>query len=342
MISLSRTDVWNLRLLQTTWIDFWIFSHGGDFRLTEQGFGRRRGTEGDARRDTRSGQGQGVTGDADGGADGPEQATRLILTPTIGATTMPTTTPVYNRVPRVTADFWLIKLMAVTMGETAADYLAVNLGLGLTMTSVLMAVVLVAALVWQFRQKRYLPAPYWLAVVLISIVGTLITDNLVDAFGVPLIVTAAVFAVALAVTFLLWFRSEKTLSIHSIFTTRREAFYWLAILFTFALGTAAGDLVAEKFALGYAATGVLFGMIIVSLSIGYFFLRLDGILGFWLIYILTRPLGASFGDLLSQSRQYGGLGLGTVITSGIFLAVIVAVVAYMTVRHEGEEMATDA
>jgi uncharacterized membrane-anchored protein len=185
-------------------------------------------------------------------------------------------------------------------------------------------------------------APYWLAVVLISIVGTLITDNLVDAFGVPLIVTAAVFAVALAVTFLLWFRSEKTLSIHSIFTTRREAFYWLAILFTFALGTAAGDLVAEKFALGYAATGVLFGMIIVSLSIGYFFLRLDGILGFWLIYILTRPLGASFGDLLSQSRQYGGLGLGTVITSGIFLAVIVAVVAYMTVRHEGEEMATDA
>ena len=246
--------------------------------------------------------------------------------------------PVYNRVPRVTADFWLIKLMAVTMGETAADYLSVQLGLGLATTSVLMTVVLVAALIWQFAQRRYVPAPYWLAVVLISIVGTLITDNLVDNLHVPLQVTTVLFATALAVTFLLWFRSERTLSIHSIYTTRREAFYWLAILFTFALGTAAGDLVAEQFALGYFATGILFGMIIASLSVGYFFLGLDGILGFWLVYILTRPLGASFGDLLSQPSQYGGVGLGTIITSAIFLIVIVAVVIFMSVRHEGEEL----
>ena len=224
-------------------------------------------------------------------------------------------TPIYNRVPRVTPEFWLIKLMAVTMGETAADYLSVQMGLGLTATSLLMGAVLIAALGWQFRQKRYIPAPYWLAVVLISIVGTLITDNLVDNFHVPLQATTAVFAVALAVTFTLWFRSEKTLSIHSIYTTRREAFYWLAILFTFALGTAAGDLVAEQFALGYLATGILFGMIIVSLTIGYFFLGLDGILAFWFVYILTRPLGASFGDLLSQPTQYGGVGLGTIMTS---------------------------
>ena len=208
--------------------------------------------------------------------------------------------PVYNRVPRVTVDFWLIKLMAVTMGETAADYLSVQLGLGLTLTSLLMTAVLIAALVWQFAQKRYVPAPYWLAVVLISVVGTLITDNLVDNLHVPLQVTTAVFAVLLAITFAVWYRAERTLSIHSIFTTRREAFYWLAILFTFALGTAAGDLVAEQFALGYLATGILFGMIIASLAIGYFFLGLDSILGFWLVYILTRPLGASFGDLLSQ------------------------------------------
>ena len=247
-------------------------------------------------------------------------------------------TPVYNRVPKVTPDFWLVKLMAVTMGETAADYINVQLGLGLMLTSIIMTVVLIAALVWQFGQKRYIPAPYWLAVVLISVVGTLITDNLVDNLHVPLLVTTTGFAIALAVTFALWFTIERTLSIHTIFTTRRESFYWLAILFTFALGTAAGDLVAEKFALGYLATGILFGMIIVSLTIGYFFLRLDPILGFWLVYILTRPLGASFGDLLSQPHQYGGLGLGTIITSALFLGAIVLIVIVMTLRHEGEEI----
>jgi uncharacterized membrane-anchored protein len=250
---------------------------------------------------------------------------------------------VYNRVPRVTVDFWLIKLMAVTMGETAADYLSVQLGLGLAMTSVLMSVVLVIALIWQFAQKRYAPAPYWLAVVLISVVGTLITDNLVDNLHVPLQVTTAVFAVLLAITFAAWYRAERTLSIHSIFTTRRETFYWLAILFTFALGTAAGDLVAEQFALGYLATGILFGMIIGSLAVGYFFLGLNSILGFWLVYILTRPLGASFGDLLSQPRQYGGLGLGTVITSFVFLGAIIAIVAYMTAANRGgEQVAGDS
>lgn len=245
-------------------------------------------------------------------------------------------TKVYNRVPSVTADFWLIKLMAVTMGETAADYLNVQMGLGLTATSLIMSAILLGALAWQFAQKRYVPAAYWLSVVLISIVGTLITDNLVDNFHVPLLTTTIAFSIALALTFLLWFRAERTLSIHSIFTNRREAFYWLAILFTFALGTAAGDLVAEQFALGYMATGVLFGMIILSLSIGYFFLGLDPILGFWLVYILTRPLGASFGDLMSQPAQYGGLGLGTVVTSSIFLVAIIAIVVFMSLRNEGE------
>jgi uncharacterized membrane-anchored protein len=245
----------------------------------------------------------------------------------------------YNRVPRITVDFWLIKLMAVTMGETAADYLAVQLGLGLTTTSLLMSGILVAALVWQFSQKRYVPAPYWLAVVLISIVGTLITDNLVDNFGIPLLVTAIAFTILLAGTFSAWFWAEGTLSIHTVTTTRRETFYWLAILFTFALGTAAGDLVAEQFSLGYLATGILFGMIIASVTIGYFFLGLDHILGFWLVYIFTRPLGASFGDLLSQPRQYGGLGLGTVMTSALFLLIIVCVVVYMSLRNHREDLA---
>ena len=253
-----------------------------------------------------------------------------------------TSSPLYNRVPKVTADFWLIKLMAVTMGETAADYLAVNLGLGLTATSLIMAGILAVALVAQFTQKRYVPWAYWLAVVLISIVGTLVTDNLVDNFGVKLLTTTIAFTIALIATFALWYRSERTLSIHSIFTNRREAFYWLAILFTFALGTAAGDLVAEQFGLGYFSTGVLFGMIIASLAFGYFVLGLDAILGFWLVYIFTRPLGASFGDLLSQPHDYGGLGLGTVITSEIFLSAIAAIVIYMSVTHEGEELVEQA
>ena len=251
------------------------------------------------------------------------------------------TLPHYNRVPEVTFDFWLIKLMAVTMGETAADYLGVNLGLGLTKTSLMMGGVLLVALWFQFRQKRYVPWAYWLAVVLISIVGTLVTDNLVDNFGVPLWTTTIIFTVALAATFAAWYNSENTLSIHSIFTNRREAFYWLAILFTFALGTAAGDLVAEYFGLGYMATGVLFGIIIASLSLGYFSLGLDAILGFWLVYILTRPLGASFGDFLSQPKEYGGLALGTIITSVIFLGAIAAIVAYMSFTHEGEELASN-
>jgi len=251
--------------------------------------------------------------------------------------TMVSPVPIFNRVPKVTADFWFIKLMAVTMGETAADYLSVQLGLGLSATSVLMSAVLIAAILWQFSQKKYVPAPYWLTVVLISIVGTLITDNLVDNFHVPLLVTTIGFSIALAVTFAVWFAVERTLSIHSVFTTRREIFYWLAILFTFALGTATGDLVAEQFSLGYLSSGILFGMIIASLSLGYFVFGLDNILAFWLIYILTRPLGASFGDLLSQPHQYGGFGLGTILTSAIFLLSIVGIVVYMSFKHEGEE-----
>jgi uncharacterized membrane-anchored protein len=244
----------------------------------------------------------------------------------------------YNRVPGVTVDFWLIKLMAVTMGETAADYLAVNLGLGLTSTSVLMTAILIGALVLQFAQKRYVPWSYWLAVVLVSIVGTLVTDNLVDNFGVSLVATTVFFTAALVATFAVWYMSEKTLSIHAIFTTKREAFYWLTILFTFALGTAAGDLVAEHFALGYMATGILFGMIIASITAGYYALKLDGIWVFWIAYIFTRPLGASFGDLLSQPSDYGGFGFGTIITSAMFLSAITAIVIYMSATREGQEI----
>jgi len=247
-----------------------------------------------------------------------------------------------NRVPKVTLDFWLIKLMAVTVGETAADYLAVNLGFGLTVTSLFMTAILAVALVLQFAQKRYVPWAYWIAVVLISIVGTLITDNLVDNFGVQLETTTIWFSVALIVTFVVWYANEGTLSIHTIFTTRREVFYWLAILFTFSLGTAAGDLVAEIFDMGYLTTGLLFGAAIAVIALAYYVLKLDGILAFWLAYILTRPLGASFGDLLSQPVEYGGLGFGTIVTSLLFLGTIAAIIVYMTMTKYGEEQLAEA
>lgn len=243
------------------------------------------------------------------------------------------TSPTPNRVPEVTPGFWLIKLTAVTMGETAADFLAVNLGLGLTATTLLMSALLALALLWQFSQRCYRPAPYWLAVVMISVVGTLITDNMTDNLGIPLIVSTIGFALALGATFAAWYASERTLSIHEVFTLRRELFYWLAILFTFALGTAVGDLISEAFGVGFVATGILFGLIIASLTFGYFALHLDGLWAFWLCYIFTRPFGASFGDFLSQPPRFGGLGLGTVTTSVTFLAIIAVTVVVMSLRQ---------
>jgi uncharacterized membrane-anchored protein len=235
-----------------------------------------------------------------------------------------------NKVPEVTVFFWIIKVLATTVGETAADYLNDHLGLGLTGTTLLMSVGLVAALVWQFRTRRYIPRAYWSVVVLISVVGTLASDNLVDHFGVPLEVTTAVFAVCLAATFGLWFRQERTLSIHTIHTTRREAFYWATILFTFALGTSAGDLVSERLSVGYWRSGLMFAALIAVVAVAHVRFRLNPVLAFWSAYVLTRPLGASFGDYLTSSHKDGGLGLGTNKTSLVFVVVIVALVAYLT------------
>src|SRR6476469_2890388 len=193
-----------------------------------------------------------------------------------------------NKVPEVTIFFWLIKILATTVGETAADYLNANVGLGLTATSLVMSVLLAGALVIQFTRKQYIPGVYWLSVVLISVVGTLITDNLTDHFGVPLPLSTALFAGALAATFAVWFAVERTLSIHSILTSRREGFYWLTILFTFALGTAAGDLVAERLSLGYLVSAAAFGAIIAAITVAHLRFGLNAVLAFWLAYILTR------------------------------------------------------
>jgi uncharacterized membrane-anchored protein len=245
-----------------------------------------------------------------------------------------------NKVPEVTIFFWIIKILATTVGETAADYLATNLGFGLTTTTWVMSAALAAILAWQFRLRKYVPGVYWLAVVLLSIVGTLITDNLTDKYNVALATTTVIFAIALAVIFAAWYSSERTLSIHSIYTTRREGFYWLAILFTFAFGTAAGDYLAETLNLGYWKSAFLFGGAIALITFAWRYLHLNAILAFWLAYILTRPLGASLGDYLSQPKADGGLGLGTTTTSLIFLSAILAVVIYLTKTRRDLEVVT--
>jgi uncharacterized membrane-anchored protein len=233
----------------------------------------------------------------------------------------------------ITLYFWLVKILATTVGETGADFLIFNLHFGLMATSLLMSGVLAAVLIVQVRSRQYTPWLYWLTVVLVSIVGTLITDNLTDNLDVPLEVTSLVFGVAMVVTFALWYKSEGTLSIHSIDTAKRELLYWAAILFTFALGTAAGDLLAESQGMGYALSGLLFGGTIAAITIGFYAFRLNGVLAFWLAYILTRPLGASFGDYLSQPVTEGGLGLGTMGTSAIFLIGIVGLVSFLTLSR---------
>ena len=231
-----------------------------------------------------------------------------------------------NKVPIVTLGFWIIKIMSTTVGETGADYLAVNAGFGKAATSGAMAVLLTISLIAQLRTRAYTPWIYWLTVVLVSVVGTQITDILTDGLGVSLYLSTAVFAALLAGIFAVWYRSERTLSILTISTRKRELFYWAAILCTFALGTAAGDLATEALGLGFQV-----GVVIFAALIGVIFLThrfgVNPVLTFWLAYILTRPLGAALGDLLSQAKTYGGLGLGAMMTSVVFLTIIIGLVA---------------
>jgi uncharacterized membrane-anchored protein len=234
-----------------------------------------------------------------------------------------------NKVPEVAVTFWIIKILSTTVGETGADYLAVHVGLGTSTTTAIMVGFLLAALILQLRTRSYVPWIYWLTVVLVSIVGTQITDWLTDRLEISLYVSTAAFAAILATIFAVWYGVERTLSIHTIITTRRELFYWAAILFTFALGTAAGDLATEALGLGFQLGVVAFGAMIALISLAYY-LGANPVLTFWLAYILTRPLGASLGDLLSQAREYGGVGLGTIYTSLGFLAFIIVLVAWVT------------
>ena len=237
--------------------------------------------------------------------------------------------PYLNKVPEVTLYFWLIKVMCTTVGETAADFLNINVNLGLTSVSVLAGVLLAVSLFFQFKTRKYTPSIYWMTVALVSVLGTLVTDNLTEKLGIPLETSTIIFSILLGITFLIWYLYEKTLSIHSIFTKRREVFYWLAILFTFSLGTASGDLMAEALGLGYLVTGLIVAGIITLTAVAWK-LRLNSVLSFWIIYIMTRPLGASTGDFLSQPTNHGGLGLGATNTSYIFALGIFTMVIFLS------------
>ncbi len=244
-----------------------------------------------------------------------------------------------NKVPQVTIFFWIIKVLATTVGETFADFLSTKLKLGLVVTSYIMAALFLVALIVQLRRTKYVPGIYWTVVVLISVVGTLVSDNLHDRLGVALQTTSLIFGGILAVVFALWWLSERTLSVHSIVTTKRELFYWSAILFTFALGTSAGDYLAEVTGFGYPVAALMFAGLIGLTAIAYFVFQINGVLAFWIAYILTRPLGASTGDLLSQSVANGGFGLGTTLTSLGFLTAIVGLVIHLTKNPEVEIVA---
>ena len=241
------------------------------------------------------------------------------------------TSSVLNKVPEVTIFFWIIKILCTTVGESVADFVNVNLNWGLSGTSVGTGLILVVVLTVQISLRRYIAGIYWLTVVLVSVFGTLVTDNMTDNLGIPLQTSTIVFSFLLGFVFLAWYLSEKTLSIHSIHTRKREAFYWLTILVTFALGTAVGDLISEGLGVGYLWTGILCASLIALVTLGWR-LGLNPILAFWIAYILTRPLGASLGDLLAKPSADGGLGLGVTITSVVFLTAILITIVYLTIR----------
>ena len=235
------------------------------------------------------------------------------------------------RVPEITVYFWIIKALSTAMGEATSDYLVHALH---PVPAVLLGFVgFVAALVLQFSMHRYVAWTYWLAVVMVGVFGTMAADVLHVGFGVPYIASATLYAVVLAAVFISWQRTEKTLSIHSVSTPRREAFYWATVVATFALGTATGDLTATTFHLGYFFSGVMFGGIILIPAIGYRWLRMNSILAFWFAYVVTRPLGASFADWLGKPRNLHGLGYGDGTVALVLTGIIFVLVAYLAITR---------
>lgn len=239
------------------------------------------------------------------------------------------------KVPEITAFFWIIKVLTTGMGETTSDFLVHQMDPVIAVA--IAGVCFFAALVLQLLARRYIPWIYWLAVVMVAIFGTMVADAIHIVLGVPYLISVIFFSIALAAVFIVWYASEKTLSIHSIYTLRRELFYWTAIVTTFALGTAVGDMTATTLHLGYFLSGVLFAILFVLPAVGYWLFGLNGVFAFWFAYIMTRPLGASFADWFGRSQGFGGIGLGTGSTSIILAVIIVVFVGYLSVTHKDEQ-----
>lgn len=244
-------------------------------------------------------------------------------------------TPVMRKVPEITLIFWTIKVLTTAMGEVTSDYLVYQINPVIAVA--LGGMGLAGAMALQFLARRYVPSIYWLAVVMVAIFGTMAADVLHIELGVPYLMSTTFFALALGVIFVAWYATEKTLSIHSINTPRRELFYWATVMAAFALGTAAGDMTASTMGLGYFTSGVIFGVLFALPALAYWLFKLNAILAFWIAYVLTRPFGASFADWAGKSRSLSGLGLGTGEISVVLTVLIVILVGYLTVTHMGVE-----
>ena len=239
-----------------------------------------------------------------------------------------------NRVANLGLLFWLIKILSTTVGETAADYVSVDLKLGLVWTTILMGAITIGAVIWNFKQKKYFPPSYWFLIVMMSIEGTLITDILVDQFGVSLLILDVVFTIAMIVVFVVWDKKEHTLSIHEINNDTREKFYWIIVLTTFALGTGVGDTVSEYMNFGYLNSLILFGSIFILAGVLYYIKVINNVLAFWIAFIVTRPIGASLGDLFIQAPKDGGLGLSIGLINILFFIVIIGAVIHLTFNYK--------
>lgn len=243
-----------------------------------------------------------------------------------------------NRVASLGLLFWVIKIFSTTVGETAADYVSVNLNFGLTITAILMGAITILVTIWNFRKKIYFPPSYWALIVMMSIEGTLITDLLVEQLNVSLLTLDVVFTIAMGLLFFFWYKKENTLSIHDINNDTREKFYWIIVLTTFALGTGVGDTVSEYLNVGYSYSLIIFGSIFILAGIAYYFKWINAVLAFWIAFIVTRPIGASLGDLFIQAPIDGGLGISTGTINIIFFMVIIASVFYLTQKSPQETL----
>jgi uncharacterized membrane-anchored protein len=242
-----------------------------------------------------------------------------------------------TKVPEVTVYFWIIKVLTTAMGEATSDFFVHRVGVtntaALAVIGLVAGIALAVALMLQFAARGYVPWTYWLVVVMVGIFGTMAADGVHVGLGIPYAVSSTFFALVLAAIFAVWYASEKTLSIHSIFTRRREAFYWAVVMAAFTLGTAVGDMTAITLHLGYLASGVMFAILIAIPAVAHWRLGLNEVLAFWIAYILTRPLGASFADWMAVSHGRGGLGLGYGTVSLGLGILIVGFVGYLTVTR---------